>query len=212
MDAIELFDNIAEDVKLQETLRQFVEKERIGRQKEYFLGLEWYDIPANSKYLNDLAIRGILRVTNKSNKSVHYVLNDLELTEKVLLKLDGQDVDLDLKEPEDRIPDDFLSTLVGYDDLKELILRSLHAERPIHLLLIGPPASGKSIVLNEIGRLPRSRFALGGGSTKAGITQLLSEQRPRYLIIDEIDKADSQDLSTLLSLMESGLVSITKGN
>lgn len=212
MDAIELFDNIAEDVKLQETLRQFVEKERIGRQKEYFLGLEWYDVPANSKYLNDLAIRGILRVTNKSNKSVHYVLNDLELTEKVLLKLDGQDVDLDLKEPEDRIPDDFLSTLVGYDDLKELILRSLHAERPIHLLLIGPPASGKSIVLNEIGRLPRSRFALGGGSTKAGITQLLSEQRPRYLIIDEIDKADSQDLSTLLSLMESGLVSITKGN
>jgi site-specific DNA recombinase len=50
----------------------------------------------------------------------------------------------------------------------------------------------------------------GGGSTKAGITQLLAEQRPRYLITDEIDKANSEDLSTLLSLMESGLVSITK--
>jgi Holliday junction DNA helicase RuvB len=159
-----------------------------------------------------LAIRGILRVTNKSNKSIHYVLDNLELTDQVLRKLDGEQVDLDLKEPEERIPDDFLNTLVGYDDLKELILRSLHAEKPIHLLLIGPPASGKSIILSEIGRLPRSRFALGGGSTKAGITQLLAEQRPRYLIIDEIDKANNADLSTLLSLMESGLVSITKGH
>jgi Holliday junction DNA helicase RuvB len=212
MDAIELFDMVAEDPKLQETLRKFVEKERLGRQKEYFLGLEWYDIPASPRYLSDLAIRGIVRVTSKSNKSIYYVLDDLELTDKVLRKLDGEEVDLDLKEPEERLPDDFLNTLIGYEDLKELILRSIHAEMPIHLLLIGPPASGKSIVLSEIGRLPRSRFALGGGSTKAGITQLLTEQRPRYLIIDEIDKASHDDLSTLLSLMESGLVSITKGH
>jgi Holliday junction DNA helicase RuvB len=130
----------------------------------------------------------------------------------VLRKLRGETVDLELTEPEERIPDDFLATLVGYDDLKEIIMRSLKAEKPPHLLLVGPPASGKSILLSEIGRLARSRFALGGGSTKAGITQLLAEQRPRYLIIDEIDKASSKDLSTLLSLMESGLVSITKGN
>ena len=210
MEAIELYDTVAEDPRLQEILGRFVVAERAGRQKEYFLGLEWYEIPAEARYLNSLAIRDIVRVTNKSRKSVHYVLDNLELTDKVLRKLRGEDVDLDLKEPEERIPEDFLGTLVGYDDLKELILRSLRAERPLHLLLIGPPASGKSIVLSEIDRLPRSRFALGGGSTKAGITQLLAEQRPRYLIIDEIDKANTQDLSTLLSLMESGLVSITK--
>ncbi len=212
MEAIELYDMVAEDPKLRELLIQFVREEKAQRQKDYFLGLEWCDIPASPRYLSDLAIRGILRVTNKSNKSIHYVLNSLELTDQVLRKLDGEQVDLDLKEPEERIPDDFLNTLVGYDDLKELVLRSLHAEKPIHLLLIGPPASGKSIVLSEIGRLPRSHFALGGSSTKAGITQLLAEQRPRYLIIDEIDKANSEDLSTLLSLMESGLVSITKGH
>src|SRR4030042_563431 len=212
MEAIELYDMVAEDPKLQEVLRRFVQEEFTRRQKEYFLGLEWCDIQASPRYLSDLAIRKILRVTNKSNKSIHYVLDNLELTDKVLRKLDGEEVDLDLKEPEERIPDDFLNTLVGYDDLKELIFRSLHAERPIHLLLIGPPASGKSIVLSEIGRLPRSRFALGGGSPKAGITQLLTEQRPRYLIIDEIDKANNEELSTLLSLMESGLVSITKGH
>lgn len=212
MEAIELYDIVAEDPKLQEVLRRFVKAERVGRQKEYFLGLEWFEVQTNTRYLNALVDRGLLRVSFKSNTTTSYVLDDLELTDKVLKKLDGESIDLELKEPEERIPGDFLNTLVGYDDLKELILRSLKAERPLHILLVGPPASGKSIVLSEIGRLPRSRFALGGSSTKAGITQLVAEQRPRYLIIDEIDKANSEDLSTLLSLMESGLVSITKGH
>lgn len=116
-----------------------------------------------------------MRVAFKSNNTTAYVLEDLELTDKVLGKLRGEMIDLDLTEPEERLPEDFLNMLVGYDYLKELILRSLKAERPLHILLIGPPASGKSIVLSEIGRLPRSRFALGGSSTKAGITQLVAE-------------------------------------
>ncbi len=212
MEAIELFDMVAEDPKLQEVLERFVQEERKGREKQYFLGLEWFQVQANARYLNNLVTRGLVRVAFKSNNTTAYVLDDLELTDKVLRKLKGEAIDLDLKEPEERMPEDFLNTLIGYDDLKELISRSLHAHRPLHLLIIGPPASGKSIVLSEISRLPRSRFALGGSSTKAGITQLLADQRPRYLIIDEIDKANSEDLSTLLSLMESGLVSITKGN
>lgn len=212
MEAIELYDMVAEDPKLQEILRRFVHAEQEGCKKEHFLGLEWFEVQANAKYLNSLVTRGLVRVSFKSNSTTAYVLEELELTDKVLRKLGGEDVDIDLTEPEERLPDDFLNTLVGYDELKELILRSLGAERPLHILLIGPPASGKSIALSEIGRLPRSRFALGGSSTKAGITQLLAEQRPRYLIIDEIDKANSEDLSILLSLMESGLVSITKGH
>lgn len=212
MEAIELYDIVCEDPKLQGVLRRFVQAEREGRNKEYFLGLEWFEIQTNAKYLNSMVDRGLLRVSFNSNSSRNYVLDDLELTDKVLRKLDGENVDLDLTEPDERLPDDFMATLVGYDDLKEIVMRSLHAEKPLHLLLIGPPASGKSILLSEVGRLARSRFALGGSSTKAGITHLLAEQRPRYLIIDEIDKANSEDLSTLLSLMESGLVSITKGN
>lgn len=101
MEAIELYDMVAEDPRLQEVLRRFVREERTRRRKEYFLGLEWCDVQANPRYLSDLAIRKILRVTNKSNKSIHYVLDDLELTDKLLQKLDGEEVDLDLKEPEE---------------------------------------------------------------------------------------------------------------
>ena len=90
-----------------------------------------------------------MRVAFKSNNTTAYVLEDLELTDKVLGKLRGGMIDLDLTEPEERLPEDFLNMLVGYDYLKELILRSLKAERPLHILLIGPPASDKSIVLSE---------------------------------------------------------------
>jgi hypothetical protein len=54
-----------------------------------------------------------VRVAFKSNDTTAYVLEDLELTDKVLGKLRGED---------------FLNMLVGYDYLKELILRSLKAE------------------------------------------------------------------------------------
>lgn len=82
-----------------------------------------------------------MRVAFKSNNTTAYVLEDLELTDKVLGKLRGEMIDLDLTEPEERLPEAFLNMLVGYDYLKELILRSLKAERSLHILLIGPPAS-----------------------------------------------------------------------
>jgi hypothetical protein len=52
MEAIELYDVVAEDPKLQEVLGRFVEGERAGRKKDYFLGPEWYEVQANTKYLN----------------------------------------------------------------------------------------------------------------------------------------------------------------
>ena len=75
-----------------------------------------------------LYARGLVRVAFKSNNTTAYVLEDLELTDKVLGKLRGEMINLDLTEPEERLPEDFLNMLVGYDYLKEPILRSLKAE------------------------------------------------------------------------------------
>jgi len=106
------------------------------------------------------------------------------------------------------------------EDLKEMFLRSLTSERPTHILLWGEVGTAKTLFMQELARLPRSRYALGGSSTKAGIARFLIDSKPLFLLIDErvegyppprqIDKMNSDDYSVLLSLMETGIVSELK--
>jgi len=68
-----------------------------------------------------------------------------------------------------------------------------------------------SLFLMEVARLSGSVLTTASSSTKAGITDVLLEQKPRFLLIDEIEKiANSRDLSVLLTLMESQRLIITK--
>ena len=67
--------------------------------------------------------------------------------------------------------------------------------------------SAKSLFLEEIERLPGSVFITAGTSTRAGIREIIFQQLPRYLLIDELDKVnDAKDLSALLTWMESGRI------
>ncbi len=49
-----------------------------------------------------------------------------------------------------------------------------------------------------------------GPSSRAGIADFLINFRPRFLIIDEMDKMKGEDFSVLLSLMQSGVVARMK--
>ena len=101
--------------------------------------------------------------------------------------------------------------IVGYDDVKWLLRKAVMTDEPVHVLLEGPPASAKTLFLMEIARLPGAEFALGGTSTKAGLTDLLMVYKPRYLLVDEIETIDNQrDYASLLHLMENQEVIETK--
>jgi Holliday junction DNA helicase RuvB len=101
-------------------------------------------------------------------------------------------------------------SIVGYDDVKRLFNMSLSSEKPVHILLVGPPASAKTLFMLECMKLERSYFTLGSHSTKSGMIDYLFEKRPRYLIVDEIEHMPMKDQTALLSLMETGIVSETK--
>jgi Holliday junction DNA helicase RuvB len=78
-------------------------------------------------------------------------------------------------------------------------------------LLWGTVASAKTLILEDLARLPHNRFVLGSSLTKAGLFDVLFNERPRYLIIDELDKIDdAENLSALLSLMHKGYITETK--
>jgi replication-associated recombination protein RarA len=107
-------------------------------------------------------------------------------------------------------PEPLFDSIVGFSDVKRLFQLSLSSEKPVHILLVGPPASAKTLFMVECMRLERSYFTLGSHSTKSGMIDYLFDKRPRYLIVDEIEHMPMKDQTALLSLMETGILAETK--
>ena len=130
----------------------------------------------------------------------------------------GKELPISVKETERRFSenneyspsDQLFNDIVGYNDVKKLFRMSLSSERPVHILLVGPPASAKTLFMLDCIKMERSFFTLGSHSTKSGMIDYLFKQRPRYLIIDEIEHMPMKDQTALLSLMETGIIAETK--
>jgi Holliday junction DNA helicase RuvB len=103
--------------------------------------------------------------------------------------------------------------IIGHDDIKQIFAKALLSKRPIHLLLVGLPGSAKTMFLTEIMRhYKKSYFVVGSNTTKAGLVNQLFERRPKILLIDELEKMSITDQTSLLHLMETGIISETKIN
>ena len=103
--------------------------------------------------------------------------------------------------------------IVGHDDIKQIFVKAIGSKKPVHLLLLGQPASAKTMFLTEIMRsFKQSLFVVGSNATKAGLVNQLFEKEPKYLLIDELDKMSGNDQVSLLNLMETELISETKFN
>jgi len=205
----------------QPRLREIVERalkyvKDLKKQGKTWEDFELHDIKAEWWDVRKLVYEyNIFSIVYKSRSHTFYKFTvPIEEVEKHLNEykfIEEKEIELSEEEKTTEIPNDFWETIEGYDDIKEIFLASLKAERPVHILLIGPPSVGKSLMLMEIERLKGSVFITGGTSTKAGIRDILIEKRPKYLIIDELDKISSpDDISVLLTLMESERVIVTK--
>src|ERR1051325_4168284 len=74
----------------------------------------------------------------------------------------------------------------NHESVKRLLKMSIDADEPVHMLLVGPPASAKTMFIKSLMKLNNSYFTDGGNSTKAGMLEYIFDNRPRYLLIDEI--------------------------
>lgn len=110
----------------------------------------------------------------------------------------------------ERLPNGFLDTVIGYEDIKELFKSSVQSRKQTHILLAGPPASAKTVLLLECKRLSRSYYLTGSKATKAGLVEALFNKAPAYLLIDELDKLDKEARLVLLGLMDPGIVTDVK--
>lgn len=150
------------------------------------------DIRQDPNDLLPLIYEGIIKISYDSGLNTRYLIVDP--TEEETLE----------------VPEGIFGNIIGHDRVKRLIGNSLKRQLSVHFLLAGPPATAKSLFLEEVSSLPDSRFTLGGSSSKVGIAEYLIMYRPKYLVIDELDKMKYEEYSVLLSLMQSGTIAIMK--
>ncbi|MGC2572743.1 MAG: ATP-binding protein [Candidatus Nitrosopolaris sp.] len=96
----------------------------------------------------------------------------------------------------------------GYDDIKDIIKRVLDAEDNYNLLFIGPPASAKTLFLAGILDIRKNGIYFDGSNTTNRILDVLEEERPKIICIDELDKMARTFQNQLLNFMESGHIKV----
>ena len=167
------------------------------------------DLGVPREVVKSLVSDGVFVIAYQSNKNTEYNFFDVEIVEEVIeefdKRLEGEESPVKRYE----IPDDFFDDfgIIGYDEIKKILVRSLREGIPANVLLVGPPATAKSLFLMALERLEGSVFIQGGTSTQGGIRDVIMGYLPSILLIDEIDKIRSNyDVTALLTWMWEGRV------
>ncbi len=117
-----------------------------------------------------------------------------------------------IEEPQSKtIPEqskEFFSKIYGIDDIKENIYRVLLAKEQVNVLLIGPPATSKTLFMEQIQEKCNDVcYFDASNTTAAGFLEYINlHQKAKVLIIDEVDKLGKSDLNSLLGLLNNGRI------
>ncbi len=141
----------------------------------------------------------------------------------------------------ERLVSSIAPSVYGFKEVKEAILLQLFSgirkkksdggktRGDIHVLLVGDPGVAKSVTLKFVsGIAPKGRYVSGKAATAAGLTAAVVKDEflkgwsleagamvlsnKGTICIDEIEKMDEQDRSTMHEAMEQQTVTISKAN
>jgi len=190
------------DIELLKKIAEF--EETADWEREHRLGWCWRDVRIWPATLNRLCLEGYLDTLFKSNSYTGYRLT--ELGKALALGEELHKVSETSQDEKFSLPDDIFEDIIGHDEVKELLKASLLAEKPVHVLLAGPPALAKTLFLWNIERVggEKAIWLIGSATSKAGLWDLVAERQPRILLIDELDKMNAADTAALISMMEGG--------
>ncbi len=179
-------------------------EESVDLEKDFRIGWNWRHVVVHGSILNSLFLRGYLENVFRSNTYTGYRLSEkgkeLVLASKEIVSTGVQ------SEPKRELPDALFADIIGHEEVKELLAAALLAEKPVHVLLTGPPALAKTLFLWDIEHTfgEQAIWLIGSATSKAGLWDLVAEREPKVLLIDEIDKMHAVDMAALLTLMEGG--------
>jgi len=187
-----------------ELLQKIANFEDTHDMSEFKIGWAYHHVSIKGSVLSNLFIKGYLDMVFRSNSHTGYRLSELG---RAIVSSDQQEDDAEPDIPQQLdIAENIFRDIIGHDDVKELLTACLLAEKPVHVLLAGPPALAKSLFLWDIERAAGERaiWLVGSATSKAGLWDIISDRQPQILLIDELDKMNAADTAALLSMMEGG--------
>ena len=182
----------------------------VDMEKEYRIGWSWRHVRIWPATLSRLFKDGYLDNVFRSNSFTGYKLSEnakaLFLANQQVASAEPQSA------PPVELGDDLFSDIIGHQEVKELLTATLLAEKPVHVMLTGPPALAKTLFLWDIEQTfgEQAIWLVGSATSKAGLWDLVAEREPRILLIDEMDKMNAVDMAALLTMMEGGRLVRTK--
>jgi Holliday junction DNA helicase RuvB len=184
-------------------LRQIAEFEATHDMSELKMGWAYRHVGIQGSILSNLFLKGYLENVFRSNSYTGYRLS--ETGKAAVAAAEGINPE---PRPHTRIilPDRLFGDIIGHEEVKELLTACLKAEKPVHVLLAGPPALAKSLFLWDIERAAgeSALWLVGSATSKAGLWDIIADRQPQILLIDELDKMNATDTAALLSMMEGG--------
>jgi Holliday junction DNA helicase RuvB len=176
----------------------------VDMEKEYRIGWSWRHVRIWPATLSRLFKDGYLDNVFRSNSFTGYKLSEKA---KALFLANQPEASAESQPaPLVELGDDLFADIIGHEEVKELLTATLLAEKPVHVLLTGPPALAKTLFLWDIEQTfgEQAIWLVGSATSKAGLWDLVAEREPRILLIDEIDKMNAVDMAALLTMMEGG--------
>jgi len=127
-------------------------------------------------------------------------------TDKPRLSL--EELEIKAKEIAQKKNNSIFSAIVGYDDLKLRLIREIESEHNNNVLLVGPPGTAKSLFGMEMQKhLKQCYYFDGTGLSGRGLFDFLASHKgAKIVFIDEIDKLNKKEQTSLYNLMETGKV------
>lgn len=101
--------------------------------------------------------------------------------------------------------------VIGLEIQKRILIDAIKSKDPVHVILLGPPGSGKSLLIECIQDAFPEQSQWIDSTTSSGIGMISriyeKVKRLRYLLVDELEKFNIDDRTVLLGLLSGGKLS-----
>jgi len=119
-----------------------------------------------------------------------------------------QAIEWGIEQLQPEIQEDF-GKIAGYSDVKDIFKRALATDESINLLLVGPPASAKTMFLQGVmDIMGDDAVYFDATNTTNRVLDVLEQKRPKIICIDELEKMPTNFQNKLLNFLESGHVKV----